>query len=179
MNNSRVVQTTDNTQITGSNIRFIGGSTLLIGTNFAVKYINSISASSSDSIFNASSQGTTEDVFTYDLQVLTKTGIPISGASVQLFNISGSTVFSATTNVSGNIVQQETPLYLRIISGGLGPTRNLSPYTLIINKDGYDTYREVTQYTQSIALQKTIALTETGSLNTNIFGGTFYNSTIY
>jgi len=179
MNNSRVFQTTDNTQITGSNIRFIGTSTLLLGTNFSVKYINSVSASTGDSISNSAASGSTQDVFTYDLQVLTKTGTPISGASVQLFNISGSAVFSSTTNASGNIAQQETPLYLRIISGGLGPTRNLSPYTLIVNKDGYDTYREITQYTQSIALQKTVALTETGSLNTNIFSGTFYNSTIY
>lgn len=181
MNNSRVFQTFDNAQITGSNIRFVGNtySTLLIGTNFSVKYINSVSASIGDGIYNSAATGSTQDVFTYDLRVLTKTGIPVSGAAVQLFDVSGSTIFSTTTNSSGSISQQEAVLYRRNIANGLGPVQNLSPYTLIINKDGYDTYREVTAYSQSIALQKTVALTETGSLNTNIFGGTFYNSTIY
>lgn len=181
MNNSRVFQTTTNTQITGSNVRFINNvyPTLLLGTNFNVKYINSVSASISDGIGNASSQGITQDVFTYDLKVLSKTGIPISGASVQLINTSGSSLFSTTTNASGNITQQEVTLYIRNIVSNTGPVQNLSPYTLIVNKDGYDTYREVTPYSQSIALQKTIALTETGSLNTNIFNGTFYNSVIY
>lgn len=182
MGNSRVFQTTNNTQITGSNIRFISsGTTLLIGNDFSVKYINSVSASLGDAIQPTTPRpsGSTQDVFTYDLQVLAKTGTPVSGASVQLFNISGSNIFSTTTNASGFIPQQEVPLYFRHISGGLGPVQNLSPFTLIVSKDGYDTYREVTVYSESIALQKTTALTETGSLNTNIFGGTFYNSTIY
>lgn len=179
MGNSRVFQTGNNTQITGSNIKFIGNSTLLIGNNFSVKYINSVSASIGDSIYNSASSGSTQDVFTYDLQVLAPTGIPISGALVQLYNTSGSSIFTTTTNNSGSISQQEVQLYLRNISGGLGPTQNLSPYTLIVNKDGFNEYREITAYSSSIALQKTIALTETGSLNTNIFSGTFYNSTIY
>jgi hypothetical protein len=180
MNNSRVFQTTNNTQITGSNLRFINNTaTLLLGTNFNVKYINSISASLSDVIFNISSQGITQDVFTYDLRVLSRNNAPISGAIVQLINSSGSTLINTTTNALGTISQQEVLLYQRIISGGLGPTQNLSPYTLIVNKDGFNEYREVTTYSSSKALEKTVALTETGSVNTNIFGGTFYNSIIY
>jgi hypothetical protein len=181
MANSRVFQTNNNVQITGSSIRFINNTygTLLLGTNFSVKYINSVSASLSDGIYNSASTGSTQDVFTYDLKVLTTTGIPISGATAQLINTSGSTIFTTTTNSSGSISQQEVQLYLRNISGGLGPTRNLSPYTLIVNKDTFNEYREITTYSSSIALEKTIALTQTGSLNTNIFGGTFYNSTIY
>ena len=181
INNSRVFQTGNNTQITGSNIRSIANTytTLLIGTNFSVKYINSVSASLADAPLNASATGTTQDVFTYNLKVLTTAGIPISGATAQLINTSGSTIFTTTTNSSGSIPQQEVQLYLRNISGGLGPTQNLSPYTLIVNKDTFNEYREITTYSSSIALEKTIALTQTGSLNTNIFGGTFYNSTIY
>jgi hypothetical protein len=180
--NSRVFQTGTNTQITASNVTFINNTgTLLIGTNFSVKYINSVSASLSDSIqpTTPAPSGSTQDVFTYDLKVLTTTGIPISGATAQLINTSGSTIFTTTTNNSGSISQQEVQLYLRNISGGLGPTQNLSPYTLIVNKDTFNEYREITTYSSSIALEKTIALTQTGSLNTNIFGGTFYNSTIY
>jgi hypothetical protein len=180
MNNSRVFQTTNNTQITGSNLRFINNTaTLLLGTNFNVKYINSVSASLSDSIFNISSQGITQDVFTYDLRVLSRNNAPISGAIVQLINVSGSTLINTNTDSLGRIPQQEVLLYQRIISGGLGPTQNLSPYTLIVNKSGFNEYREVTTYSSSIALEKTIALTQTGSLDTNIFGGTFYNSIIY
>jgi hypothetical protein len=181
MNNSRNFQTTNNTQITGSNIKTIANfaSTLLIGNDFSVKYINSISASRLDAIYNNSALGTTQDVFTYDLRVSSTNNTPISGASVQLINVSGSTLINTTTDSLGRIPQQEVLLYQRIISGGLGPTQNLSPYTLIVNKSGFNEYREVTTYSSSIALEKTIALTQTGSLDTNIFGGTFYNSIIY
>jgi hypothetical protein len=183
MGNSRVFQTTNNTQITGSNVKFISNfaSTLLIGNNFSVKYINSISASLLDVIQPTTPRpiGITQDVFTYDLRVSSTNNTPISGASVQLINVSGSTLINTNTDSLGRIPQQEVLLYQRIISGGLGPTQNLSPYTLIVNKSGFNEYREVTTYSSSIALEKTIALTQTGSLDTNIFGGTFYNSIIY
>jgi hypothetical protein len=167
MANSRVFQTTTNTQITGSNIKFISNtfSTLLIGTNFNVKYINSISASRADGIQNSSTQGITQDVFTYDLKVLTETGTPISGANAQLVNISGSTVFNTTTNSNGDIPKQEVPLLLRNIISGSGPVQNLSPFTLTIEKPGYNFYTEKTIYSSSIALQKTVSLIETASLN--------------
>jgi len=167
MNNSRMFQTTNNTQITASNVSFINSpGTLLIGTNFAVKYINSVSASSNDTIQNASSQGTTEDVFTYDLKVLSKTGTAISGASAQLIDKNGSTIFNTATNVSGSIPRQEVRLLFRNISNNTGPTQNLSPFTLIVNSTGYNEYRENTVYSSSIALEKTVALTETGSILT-------------
>jgi hypothetical protein len=169
MGNSRVFQTSDNAQITGSNVSFISsGTTLLIGNNFTVKYINSVSASLSDSIqpTTPAPSGSTRDVFTYDLQVLDTAGIPISGATTQLINASGSTIFNTTTNISGNIPTQEATLFLRNISGGLGPVQNLSPYTLSISRTGYNTYTEKTIYSQSIALQKTVSLTPTSSLIT-------------
>ena len=167
MNNSRVFQTSNNIQITASNISFVETmGTLLLGTNFSVKYINSVSASLSDGVYNNASTGSTQDVFTYDLQVLTSTGTPISGATAQLINASGSTVFNTTTNISGNIPTQEASLFLRNISGGLGPTQNLSPYTLSVSRAGYNTYTEKTTYSQSLALQKTVSLTPTSSLIT-------------
>lgn len=168
MNNSRVFQTNTNTQITGSNIRFITNnySTLLFGTNFNVKYINSTRASAGDGIGNAAAQGITSDVFTYDLKVLDINGTPISGAAVQLTNISGSTIFNTTTNLTGSISQQEVTLFTRNILSGSGPVENLSPFTLTVFKDGYNEYKETTIYSSSIALEKTIALTETGSILT-------------
>ena len=167
--NSRVFQPQPNSQITGSNIRFIAsGTTLLINNNFSIRYINSISASLGDSIANSSASGSTQDVFTYDLQVLTEAGLPISGASVRLADRSGSVVINTNTNISGNIPQQEVTLYRRMISGGLGPVQNLSPYTLTVEHPGYNFYRENTVYSSSLALLKTVSLIETGSLNSII-----------
>ena len=144
------------------------GTTILIGNNFTVKYINSVSASLGDAIQPTTPppSGSTRDVFTYNLQVLDTAGIPISGATTQLINASGSTIFNTTTNISGNIPTQEATLFLRNISGGLGPVQNLSPYTLSISRTGYNTYTEKTIYSQSIALEKTVSLTPTSSLIT-------------
>jgi len=167
MGNSRVFQTTNDTQITASNVTIVGGTgTLMLGTNFNIKYINSDRVSPTDGIFNASSQGITQDVFTYDLKVLDTNGSAISDANVQLVNVSGSTVFNTTTNATGSIAQQEVLLLRRNIVNNTGPTENLSPYTLTVFKNGYNEYKEVTIYSSSIALNKTIALTETGSIIT-------------
>ena len=181
MSNSRVFQTGDNIQITASEVTFIDNAgTLLIGNNFSVKYINSISASETDRIHSTGGgNGTTEDVFTYNLKVLDTTGTPVSGAAVQLSDTSGSIVFTDTTNSSGSISEKEVRLYSTSVVNYTGSSENLSPFTLIVTKDGYDEYREITAYSESIALEKTLTLYETGSLNTNLYGGTFYNSTIY
>ena len=167
MRNSRVFQTTNNTQITASGVTFVSNTgTLLIGENFAVKYINSGNAAQSDNIQNSLAVGTTSDVFTYDLKVLDTDGAPISGASALLTDVLGSTIFNTTTDSTGSITQQEATLFTRNILTGSGPVQNLSPYTLTVFKEGYNEYKEITAYSSSIALEKTIPLTTTGSILT-------------
>ena len=179
MRNSRVFQTTNNTVIVAEGVKFIDNTgTLLIGTNFDVTYINSTNGSISDNAF-PNTQGFSRDVFTYDLKVTDRDGNSIENVDVLLKNKSGDTIFNTTTDSDGNITTQQAPLLLNTVINGTLTRENLSPYTLIISKDGYDEYREITTYSESIALKKTITLDETGSLNTNIYGGTFYNSTIY
>jgi len=172
MRNSRVFQTTDNTQITASGVTFIENTgTLLIGNNFSVKYINSISASVTDAIYPAGGgNGTTEDVFTYNLKVSTDNGTPISGALVQLNNISGSTIFTDVTDASGSISEKEVRLWLKNVVNYTGSGENLSPYTLNISKEGYDTYTEITTFSESIALRKDVSLIPTtSSIIINLF----------
>lgn len=167
MRNNRVFQTTNNTQITASGVEFVSSTgTLLIGENFTVKYINSGNAAQRDNIHNSSAVGTTSDVFTYDLKVLDTDGVPISSASAQLTDVLGSTIFSTTTDSTGSITQQEATIFTRSILTGSGPVQNLSPYTLTVFKEGYNEYREVTAYSSSIALEKTVSLNTTGSILT-------------
>ena len=93
-------------------------------------------------------------------------GAPISGASALLTDVLGSTIFNTTTDSTGSITQQEATLFTRNILTGSGPVQNLSPYTLTVFKEGYNEYKEITAYSSSIALEKTIPLTTTGSILT-------------
>jgi len=164
MKNNRVFQTTNNTVIVAEGVKFIDNrGSLLIGTNFEVTYINSINGSISDSQF-PNTQGFSRDVFTYDLNVMDRDGNPIDGAQVTLKDNSGNTIFNVTTDSNGDIVTQQVPLLVNTVVAGVLTRNNLSPFELTIFKEGYNQYKEITEYTLSKELLKTVTLTDEGTL---------------
>jgi hypothetical protein len=170
MANSRVFQTTNNSNITGSNIRFVGNTfgSLLIGTNFLVSYVNSGNLSSTDGIQGATVQGESRDMFTYDLKVLDLNNNPISGSTVELYNSSSALLFSVTTNSTGSIPTQTIPLFRRVIVSGSGSPISQSPHRLLITKQGYNTYEEYNTFTVSEAVKKVVTLNNKSNITINL-----------
>ena len=88
--------------------------------------------------------------YTFTLKVVDENGNPIDGAKVKVYNRSGCLEFEDTTDANGRI-----PTH--IITRGYydcahGSTLvDFSPHTLVIEKEGYDTYK--TQFTPTKAIE--------------------------
>ena len=97
-----------------------------------------------------SSSGKIYRQYTFTLKVVDENGNPISGAKVSVYNRSGCLEFEDTTDANGRI-----PTH--IITRGYydqahGSTLvDFSPHTLVIEKEGYETYK--TQFTPTKAIE--------------------------
>ena len=88
--------------------------------------------------------------YTFTLKVVDENGNPISGAKVKVYNRSGYLEFEDTTDANGRI-----PTHI-ITRGYYDQTHrstlvDFSPHTLVIEKEGYDTYK--TQFTPTKAIE--------------------------
>jgi len=97
-----------------------------------------------------SSSGKIYRQYTFTLKIVDEGGNPISGAKVSVYNRSGCLEFEDTTDANGRI-----PTH--IITRGYydqahGSTLvDFSPHTLVIEKEGYETYK--TQFTPTKAIE--------------------------
>ena len=93
--------------------------------------------------------------YTYNLKVVDEEGNPISGAKVSVYNRSGYLEFEDITDANGQIPEQ-------IVTRGYydqahGKTLvDFSPHTLVIEKEGYETY--TMQFTPTKAIDWQISL---------------------
>ena len=93
--------------------------------------------------------------YTYNLKVVDEEGNPISGAKVSVYNRSGYLEFEDITDANGQIPEQ-------IVTRGYydqahGKTLvDFSPHTLVIEKEGYETY--TMQFTPTEAIDWQISL---------------------
>jgi hypothetical protein len=93
--------------------------------------------------------------YTIDLHVIDKANNAIIGATVTLEDKNGNTVFSVTTNATGDIATQTVSR--GYYSQATGDTlQEYGPHTLTITKEGYQTYTE--NFTLSQKTNWTIAL---------------------
>jgi len=93
--------------------------------------------------------------YTFNLKVVDENGNPIDGAKVKVYDKSGNLVLENTTDTSGQIPEQ-------IVTRGYydqahGSTLvDFSPHTLVIEKEGYETY--TMQFTPTEAIDWQVSL---------------------
>jgi len=101
-------------------------------------------------IWYSSNAGKIYRQYTFTLKVVDENGNPISGAKVKVYNRSGCLEFEDITDANGRILTH-------IITRGYydkahGSTLvDFSPHTLVIEREGYDTYK--TQFTPTKAIE--------------------------
>jgi hypothetical protein len=89
--------------------------------------------------WNLAPLATVNRQYTFDLRVTDKNNNPLSGATVTLKDKNGTTVFSVTTDVSGDITTQTVSRgYYNQANGET--LQEYSPHSLAIKKTGYHTY---------------------------------------
>ena len=105
--------------------------------------------------------------YTFNLKVTDKDNVAISGATVVLKDNAGTQIFSVTTDVNGDIVQQTVSRgYYNQANGNT--LQDYSPHTLTITKAGYQRYTKVLTLTEKTIWQ--IALFKRQDIFFNVDG---------
>jgi hypothetical protein len=84
--------------------------------------------------------------FEFDFKVVDKNNIPVYGATVRVDDKDGNTIVNTTTDSNGQITTQEIKKARYTHTSGSAAGENTiaddrSPFTLLITKGGYETYR--------------------------------------
>ena len=110
-----------------------------------------------------SSSGKVYRQYTFNLKVMSEGGSPVSDAKVSVYDKDGNLIFEETTDVNGQIPE-------KIITRGYynpsyGSTLvDFSPHTLVIEREGYETY--TMQFTPTKAIDWQVSLKKAGEEET-------------
>jgi len=98
------------------------------------------------------------DQFSYNLNVLDSSGDPIGSASVKIYDKDDTLVVDTTTDASGYITEQ---FITRVEGTAIYPDytyENFTPHTIVVSKEGYETYIENFTQLLSEPVVKIVAL---------------------
>jgi hypothetical protein len=162
---SRVFQTGTNTIIYAKGVKSTGsGLGLYVGLNSIVTVVDSTYDNIGSALIN--STGTQiRDKFSYNLNV-TKAldGVPISGATVKIYDKFNNLITDVITDSNGNIVEQEILRKQYDIVNLTITSTDYFPHKTVISSSGYNDYIEYTSNSSSIPVIKSVALSETQPL---------------
>lgn len=173
-----------NYSATFNNVRMLGGSRIwqISGGNknivargvysestYAVLVIGSNSTSSLSTInsqislailVNSASTGFRwYDKFSYALKVLSEAGVGISGVSLKIYDKDNALIVDATSDANGDFAEQIiTRRFFEVNNMTVLPENNRNPFTIVVSKDGLETYQEVISYSSSLEVIKTLTL---------------------
>lgn len=181
---SRVWQTRGNSVITGRGVYISGIYAILwIGLNNTVNLIDC--EITSDASFGGNVNSTATGSVIYDklslnMNIVDENGDPIEGALIQVYcsdnPLIDPVIVETTTDSNGDIDEQFLTRRYRTVTGVIQSSiTNLSPFTYVISKDGYETYTEIVDYTVSKPIIKTICLKQAKPVLRDMFGKLFTN----
>jgi hypothetical protein len=133
---------------------------LTIGAN-ATSSLSTIDSQISQAILvNSASTGFRwYDKFSYTLTIFDELGNAISGANLKIYDKDSALVADTNSDGSGNFAEQVIIRRFFEVNGmTVLPENNRNPFTIIISKDGYETYKEIISYSASLAIIKTVSL---------------------
>ena len=130
----------------------------LRGTTSVMRFSTGSAGTSTTNLINADLSGYTNLIYwdgaanthnvnlryTIDIQTVDRENVAIASAQVDLFNGSGTSIFSVTTAADGTITQQTVTAKNYVYASGSAPgvstETNYNDFTLRIQKAGYETY---------------------------------------
>lgn len=135
------------------------GAVLIVGKNITITLVNISLYNSIIGKCLGDSTGTiVYDKFTYNLEIRDESGNVISDANVKIYDTASVLIVDETTDLYGKIDEQEiTRIRYDASNLTLTPTEK-TPLTIIISKEGYETYYGKSIYTISKNVDEKITL---------------------
>jgi hypothetical protein len=135
------------------------GAVLLIGKNIICNFVNiSLYNSLIGKCLVDSTGSIIYDKFSYNLEIRSQSGSVIVGANVKIYDIDSVLIVDEITDSYGKIDEQEiTRIRYDASNLTLTPTEK-TPLTIIISKEGYETYYGKSTYTISKNVDEKITL---------------------
>lgn len=155
---------TTNTNRTGRNVYSENTYAVLVFATNETSSLTTIDSIISQGILvNSASTGFRwYDKFSYNAKILDMAGNAINGASLKIYDKDNALVVDASSDASGVVTEQLiTRRYFEVSGTSVLPENNRNPFTIVVSKSGYETYKEVVSYTASNAIVKTISLKPT------------------
>lgn len=171
-------------QISGGNQNIVGRgiysestyAVLVIGAN-STSSLSTIDSIISQSIsINSSSTGFKwYDKFSYNLKILDSSGNGVSGVNVKVYDKDNAVVADVNSDSNGDIAEQFiTRRYFEVSGTSLLPENNRNPFTIVVSKNGYETYTEKLTYSSSLAVVKTLCLKTAKAIRLDIKGNQYF-----
>lgn len=120
------------------------------GDTSKLKLINTPSTNYSYTLggANVNNSGTIEIYYTISLSVITIDKQPIQGANIKLFDKNNTLVLDTTTDVNGTISSDIIQKLYKFMPDNTLAITDYNPFTLVVSKDGYETYTSTFDLTE-------------------------------
>ncbi len=120
------------------------------GDTSKLKLINTPSTNYSYTLggANVNNSGTIEIYYTISPSVITIDKQPIQGANIKLFDKNNTLVLDTTTDVNGTISSDIIQKLYKFMPDNTLVITDYNPFTLVVSKDGYETYTSTFDLTE-------------------------------